>query len=90
MDKIEQMGASFTKGAILQAGKMLFILFIALGIISVVSNFLQWGVDDSDASAWDRSGLIIKTDHLTGVQYLKSGDALCVRVDANGDPVLSR
>lgn len=90
MDKITQMGRDFTKGVLLELGKWMLITILVLGLYSTVANFFEWGVDNSDADAWNRSGLIIKTDHLTGVQYIKSGDTLCVRVGASGDPILSR
>ena len=43
------------------------------------------GMDDSDASAWNRSGLKLHTDHLTGCQYFQAPNGgLTPRLDATG------
>ena len=90
MDKITQKGKALTEGALQTIGKWLVIGYFAIAAYGIMANACGWGVDNSDADSWNRSGLRIYTDHLTGVQYVRVGDALCVRVDANGDPVLSR
>lgn len=46
------------------------LLLIAL---SMLKNMLGIGVDDTDKSAWDRSGLTIMKDEKTGIEYLSDG-----------------
>jgi len=90
MDKITRKGKALAEGALQTIGKWLVIGYFVIAAYGIMANAFGWGVDNSDADNWHRSGLRIYTDHLTGVQYVRAGDALCVRVDANGDPVLSR
>lgn len=42
--------------------------------------------DSSDKSFWNRSGLTIYTDNLTGLQYMKGGmlGGITPRLDENG------
>lgn len=50
-----------------------------------VAILLGYGMDNSDASAWNRSGLKLHTDHLTGCQYLQAPNGgLTPRLDASG------
>lgn len=90
MNQITQMGKDFTKGVILETFKWVGIFAIAGTALVLVANTFQWGVDNSDVDAWNRSGMKLYTDNLTGVQYVRVGDALHVRVDAEGMPILSR
>lgn len=87
---LEEMGRRLTEGAITTVGKYLLYAIAFLVVLTLFVNFMGWGVDNSDASAWERSGLRIYTDHLTGVQYVSDGNSLTVRVHPDGSPVLSR
>jgi hypothetical protein len=56
-------------------------LFLVLG----VAQLFGYGMDDSDASAWNRSGLKLHTDHLTGCQYLQAPNGGVIqRLDRDG------
>lgn len=82
---LEEMGEHLTKGAIGVIGKYLLIFILLMVALSTARNVFEWGVDNSDASAWERSGLRIYTDHLTGVQYVSDGNSLTVRVHTVAD-----
>lgn len=67
---------------------------VALGVLISrgVAQAIQHGGfhrDDTDGPK-TRSGLVILTDHRTGVQYVSSQFGMAVRVDANGRPVTVR
>ena len=47
------------------------------------------GMDNSDGGKWNRSGMNLHTDHLTGVQYFSRFGSLVVRVDSLGSPVIA-
>ena len=87
---LEEMGRRLTEGALTTIGKYLIYSFALLVVLTLFVNLMGWGVDNSDASSWDRSGLRIYTDELTGVQYVSDGNALTVRIHPDGSPVLSR
>ncbi len=63
-------------------------------VIFAVGDWILWnfdiGVDDSDygGARHERSGLVVHTDALTGVQYLSSGSGLTPRMDRNGNVVV--
>lgn len=40
-----------------------------------------WGMESSDKSRWNRSGLTIRTDQKTGIEYLSDGHGGLVRRD---------
>jgi hypothetical protein len=57
--------------------------FILLAVL--ILALLGYGTDDSDASAWNRSGLKLHTDHLTGCQYFQAPNGgLIQRLDRDG------
>ena len=69
-------------------GKVAIVAWVVAGIgVPIIKNIFSVGVDDTDADAWNRSGMRVYTDHKTGVQYLgaRSG-GLAVRVDKDGKP----
>jgi hypothetical protein len=69
------------------AKQLLLILYSTALILFVVlfSALLGYGMDDSDASAWNRSGLKPRTDHLTGCQYFQAPNGgLIQRLDREG------
>ena len=54
-------------------------------LLHAVAGLFGYKMDDSDASAWNRSGLKPHTDHLTGCQYLQAPNGgLTQRLDASG------
>jgi hypothetical protein len=57
------------------------IVIMAFGIYGL----LGYNMDDSDASAFNRSGLSVHTDHLTGCQYFQAPNGgLVQRLDRDG------
>lgn len=55
----------------------------------VAPKWRLWRRDDTDAPG-ARSGLMVYTDHATGVQYVGTqGGGLTVRVDAEGRPMVA-
>jgi len=84
----KDVGKKLTMGAIGVMGKCLLIFILLMVSLSLLRNIMYWGVDNSDASSWQRSGLRIYTDHLTRVQYVSDGNSLTVRIHADGSPVL--
>lgn len=56
--------------------KWFFYILLAWMLLRIL---LGVGVDDSDASKWERSGMKILTDHKTGIQYLSDGKGGMVR-----------
>jgi hypothetical protein len=84
----EEVGASIASGLFFTGLKYLTVLYFSIVAVGYISKGCA-KTDDSDLDKYNRSGVTIHTDHLTGVQYLRRGNALCVRVDAQGDPVLA-
>lgn len=79
-----QFGYEMARGAIWYVAKLIFIGWIAVLLFSVLRNYKGWGVDDSDLSGWERSGLRVYTDHKTGLQYLSDGrGGLVLRASAS-------
>jgi hypothetical protein len=78
---IEQKAYAVTMGCIRAVG---LIILLGWGVIAAL-NFLGIGIDDTDYSGWNRSGMVLHTDAKTGLQYLstKSGN-LIPRLDLNG------
>lgn len=58
-----------------------------MAIVSIVfiARLCGFGVDDSDKSAWNRSGMKIRTDAKTGLQYFEGeGGGLTPRLNLDG------
>jgi hypothetical protein len=75
------------------AKRLLSIIHITAFILIAVliSALLGYGMDDSDASAWNRSGLKLHTDHLTGCQYFQAPNGgLLQRVDRDGRHICTK
>lgn len=76
---------------------MKLIIFIAAIVaVSLVANRFRWGYDDTDDKRpgrffGERSGLILYTDNLTGVQYVKGGlfGGMHPRLDKDGKPMVA-
>lgn len=67
--------------------QMLRRALILLGFVTFVisvSSMMGSGMDNSDASPMNRSGLKLHTDNLTGCQYFSRDGALIQRVDRDG------
>ena len=69
--------------------KVAIVVWLVVGVgVPIIKNIFSIGVDDTDADAWNRSGMKIYTDHKTGVQYLGTvRGGLTVRVDKDGKPL---
>ncbi len=59
-------------------------LIIFMFIIAGVTMVFDIGVDDTDKSGSNRSGMSLHTDYKTGLQYLSKSGALIPRLDING------
>lgn len=58
------------------------IVYVALFSIRGCGGY---GMDDTDTDSWNRSGVIVRTDAKTGVQYLETaGGAITPRLNADG------
>lgn len=88
MKTIEEQGYHLAKGGIKYLLEV-SLLLLALGIgATLLANLFSIGLNSSDYSGWNRSGLRIYTDHKTGVQYIGNSKGLCVRIDADGKPFI--
>ena len=69
--------------------KVAIVVWLAVGIgVPIIKNIFSVGVDDTDADAWNRSGMRVYADAKTGVQYLGTArGGLTVRVDKDGRPL---
>jgi len=70
--------------------------WLILLLVTVACCLLLNPTDNSDRSYWDRSGFAVHVDALTGVNYFSTpgflgiGSSVCVRVDTNGMPVVTK
>lgn len=85
-DDVEKISGWIGAGMFLAVARLFFLGMIVLLVLSaaleVTGTALRWAPgDDSDASYSDRSGVRVRTDHLTGCQYLESsqGDLVARR-----------
>ena len=69
--------------------KVAIVVWLVVGIgVPIIKNIFSVGVDDTDADAWNRSGMRVYTDAKTGVQYLGTvRGGLTLRVDKEGRPL---
>jgi len=65
-------GYSVCEGVILCLFKYFIFFMISIFVITLFCQVFVVGVDDSDISTFKRSGMKIRTDALTGQQYLES------------------
>ena len=64
------------------------MLILAGWILLTFISYEIAPIDDSDATdPFIRSGMTVLVDHRTGCQYLRSGDGLTPRMEANGKQV---
>ena len=88
MDKkeIERLGYYFARGA-----SKYFALVVLIGVAFILILSFARSYDSSDVNRWDRSGLRIHTDQLTGVQYLSvAGGGITPRLDQDGEMMFER
>lgn len=66
----------------------MWFVFIVLFLI-LYHVFFSPSQDNSDKSYWNRSGLTIYTDNLTGLQYVKGGmfGSITPRLDESGNQI---
>ena len=62
-----------------QIKKDIGFLIVFVFIFTVITNSLDFGVDDTDKNGWNRSGVTLITDYGTGVQYLYRDGAIIRR-----------
>jgi hypothetical protein len=87
---VRRVGEQLTAGALRYLSLFALVITLLLIVFALARDLLEIGVDDSDTSARERSGLAIHTDAKTGVQYVSTpGGGLHVRVDADGKPITS-
>ena len=70
--------------------KYFYRLAIVLFIYLCLRSFFFWGADDTDNhQTKTRSGLILYTDHGTGLQYIKGGSfgGIYPRLNAKGEHI---
>lgn len=81
----ERLGKAIAKGLVRGVCGVVALTLTAVLVVSGIRNMLGRGLDDSDKGAWERSGLTVRTDALTGRQYLEtSAGHLVPRLGANG------
>jgi hypothetical protein len=64
-------------------------------IIGIIVNGFRWvtgfGMDSTDKSGWQRSGLKLHVDNMTGVHYLSDGyGGMTVRLNKDGQPFIEQ
>jgi len=85
---VEVVGTFLMRGAAKALARLAWIGVVVFLAFSLLRNISGLGVDDSDFDAWHRSGMSVRTDARTGVQYLESsGGCIVLRLDASGQPV---
>jgi len=66
-----------------QAVVLLIVFIVSTAFFNAVRDHFRIGWDATDGHS-ERSGMEIRTDCATGVQYLQGNDGLTPRLDANG------
>jgi len=81
-----EIGRSFAKGVVSVVGEMVVVFVVFLFAMRLIMGLTGIGVDSTDKSKWQRSGVELITDAKTGLQYLKTaGGGITPRLDANGN-----
>ena len=87
----EKIAKTYTKGVLKQLLSSFFALLVWVFIITVIANAFGWGVDPTDKSGWDRSGLIYYVDAGTGVEYVGTRHGgLMIREGAGEDDLRTK
>lgn len=84
----QRTGEDITKGALVVLLSTTIKIAGIILLFTFCRNLFGLGVDSTDASTWNRSGLRVYTDNEYGVQYVGTSAGLIVRVDVNGNPVV--
>lgn len=71
-DQHVRFGFRFTIGAAVAVAVLAVALSLSGIVHAIVRNTLGLSVDDCDRSAWERCGVKVITDNLSGLQYLMS------------------
>ncbi len=80
MSEIEQLARTLN---------IAFYIFCVFVIFKFISGMLGYGLDDSDRSWNDRSGMKIRTDAKTGLQYFEAqGGGLTPRLNLDGSQMI--
>lgn len=81
----ERMGDAVAQGILRGVGFCIIVGIIAALGLTALRNWTGASMDDSDRDSWHRSGMVVRTDALTGRQYLESSAGhLVPRLGANG------
>ena len=74
----------FWKGVRREIGELLLFVIVIAGLYGIST----WQRDSTDQQGWftPRSGLIVRTDNLTGCQYLVD-NGITPRLDKNGKQI---
>ena len=85
----ESKGYRLAKGAGKFCLKVLIVAICAAMLVGAVKSHFRIGYDDSDGAAV-RSGLKVRTDHKTGLQYLETDNGgLTPRLGRDGKQMVS-
>jgi len=83
----QKVGFEFAKGVLF----LIFYLYIATYILLFVYNGFIKNIDETDLTRWKRSGVKLRIDYGTGVQYLESRTGyLTPRLNADGSVMIIR
>ena len=80
----EKFGVGFALGVLKVAGWLVVVCFLLSWLLLALGS----GMDDTDSSRWNRSGVSVVTDHKTGLQYLRTpGGGITPRLGIGGEHV---
>lgn len=66
-------------------------VFLFLACLTIIARILRACSPKDDSDGKTRSGFTVKTDALTGVQYLLTRQGhVTIRVDSSGYPIIER
>lgn len=76
----KDIGYDLTLGVISCLIHFAIACVIIASVAICISNYFGWGTDSTDKDGWNRSGLTVHRDALTGVEYVSDGNGgMCVR-----------
>jgi len=83
----QKIGFEFAKGVFF----FIFYLYFATYILLFMYNGFIRNIDDTDLTRWKRSGVKVKIDYGTGIQYLESRTGyLTPRLNTDGSIMIMR
>lgn len=84
-----EIGKQLFRGVLQELGVFLLFLFLFVVVAGFIMKAFSVGLDSTDKSKWNRSGLKLMIDNKTGVNYLSDGKGgMHVRIDAQGKPII--